>query len=55
MTSSDGHKNATYTGSLTLKKSTVQYTLVANDPVPPGDFAKSSYGTITWTVTGTLP
>ena len=55
MNSFEGHQNATYTGSLSLKNSTVQYTVVTHDPATPGDFVKSSSGSITWTTTGTLP
>ena len=53
MESSGGHKNATYTFS---KNGTiVPYTVVAQDPATPGDFANRSSGDITWTVTGGLP
>jgi hypothetical protein len=46
---------ATYTGSLTLTNgSQVNFTILAQDPLSPGNFNQSSSGTITWDVNGTL-
>jgi hypothetical protein len=50
----EGHHNAIFTGSLNLKNSQVNYTVVAEDPASPGNFQKGSAGTITWNVTGVL-
>lgn len=50
-----GPQAAIYTGSLTLANaSQVNFTVMASDPNPPGNFNQSSSGTITWTVKGDL-
>jgi hypothetical protein len=49
-----GHQDAIFTGSLILKNSQVNFTVVADDPASPGNFVKSSSGKITWQVSGVL-
>jgi hypothetical protein len=48
-------KTASFTGSLPLTNSVVNYTVQATDPTSPGGFNKTGYsGTVNWQITGSL-
>jgi hypothetical protein len=53
MVFNDGHHEGTFTGALVFGTTTVNYTVVAEDPSSPGNFVQSSSGNITWTLAET--